>query len=75
MSDNNVLRITCEDLKRLMDSGEKVVLIDTRESGEYHADHIQRAVNIYYNLLGDPQERELMLSALPGDILLIPYCA
>jgi rhodanese-related sulfurtransferase len=75
MSDNNVLRITCEDLKRLMDAGEKVVLIDTRDSGEYHAGHIQRAVNIYYNLLGDPQERELMLSALPGDILLIPYCA
>jgi rhodanese-related sulfurtransferase len=74
MSDTNVLRISCEGLKRLMDTGEKVVIIDTRKSKQYQSGHIQGAVNIYYNALGDPQERELMLSTLPGDILLVPYC-
>ena len=75
MSNDSVLRISCEELKRLIDNGEKVVLIDTRESNEYGAGHIKGAVNIYYNILGDPQQRELMLSALPGDILLVLYCA
>jgi len=75
MSDETVARISCEELKQLMDTGEKVVVIDIRETSEYRAGHIQKAVNIYYNVLGDPQERELMLSALPGDILLVPYCA
>ena len=74
MSDTNVLRISCEGLKRLMDTGEKVVIIDTRKGNQYQSGHIQGAVNIYYNALGDPQERELMLSTLPGDILLVPYC-
>ncbi len=73
--DSNIRRISCEELKRLMDSGEKVVIIDTRENTEYSAGHIQGAVNIYYNALGDPQERELMLSVLPGDTLLVPYCS
>jgi rhodanese-related sulfurtransferase len=57
-----------------MDTGEKVVIIDTRKSNQYQSGHILGAVNIYYNALGDPQERELMLSTLPGDILLVPYC-
>lgn len=69
------MRISCEELKRMVDAGEKVVLIDTRKSEEYHANHIPRAINIYYDILGDPQERELRLSVLPGDILLVPYCA
>jgi rhodanese-related sulfurtransferase len=75
MSNESVQRISCEELKRLMDSGEKVVIIDTRQNIEYSDGHIHGAVNIYYDALGDPQHRELMLSALPGDILLVPYCA
>ncbi len=75
MGNDGVPRISCEELKRLMDMREKVVIIDTRESSEYSTGYIQGAVNIYYNILGDPQERELMLSALPADILLVPYCA
>ena len=75
MSDDKVLRITCEELKQMLDRGEKVVIIDTRGNSEYHAGHIRKAVNIYYNAVGDPQERELTLSVLPGDTLLVPYCA
>jgi 3-mercaptopyruvate sulfurtransferase SseA len=75
MSDNTVTRISCEEVKRMMDAGEKVVLIDTRIKDEFTIGHIHGAVNIYYNVLGDPQERELTLSVLPGDTLLIPYCA
>lgn len=66
--------ITCEELKKLMDAGEKVVIIDLRGSGAYNHYHIKGAINIPYNAAGDPLEREMMLSTLPGDAWLVPYC-
>lgn len=74
MEINEVPRITCEALKQLIDKGEKVVIIDTRKNSAYNAEHIEGAVNIYYNPAGDPVEREMILSALPGDKLLVFYC-
>jgi rhodanese-related sulfurtransferase len=74
MDKSDVPRITCEDLKQLFDSGEGVVVIDTRDSGSYGRDHIKGAINIYYNPAGDPIERELPFMALPGDRLLVFYC-
>ena len=67
-------RITCEELKQLIDNGEKVVIIDTRKNSGYNAEHIKEAVNIYYNPAGDPVEREMTLAALPLDTLLVFYC-
>lgn len=75
MSNDSVLRISCEELKQLIDAEERIVIIDTRESTEYSAGHIHGAINIHYSVLGDPMGRELMLSALPGDTLLVPYCS
>jgi rhodanese-related sulfurtransferase len=74
MENNEVPRINCEELKQLIDQGEKVVIIDTREYGSYHAEHIEGAVNIYYNPLGYPPDREMTLAALPADKLLVFYC-
>jgi rhodanese-related sulfurtransferase len=71
---NSVPRITCQELKHLIDSGERVVIIDTRESRAYTEQHITGAVNIFYNPLGDPMDREIRLSALPTDALLTLYC-
>ena len=67
-------RITCEELKQLMDKGEKVVIIDMRENTAYNAGHIKGAVNICYDPLENPQEREMRLSVLPQDTLLVLYC-
>ena len=64
---SGVPRITCQELKQLIDSGEKVVIIDTRDSRAYTEQHITGAVNIYYNPFGDPVEREIRLAALPAD--------
>ena len=74
MEINEVPRITCEELRQLIDKGESVVIIDTRKSSGYNADHIKGAVNIYYNPSGYQMEREMMLSALPLDILVVFYC-
>jgi rhodanese-related sulfurtransferase len=74
MNTNEVLRITCEELKPMMDRGEPVVVIDTRKTSEYNTDHIKGSINIYYNPSGESMERSLMLSALPLEALLVPYC-
>ena len=74
MEINEVPRITSEDLKQLIDKGEKVVIIDTRKNNIYNEEHIKGAVNIYYNPAGDPVEREMTLTALPADKLLVLYC-
>ncbi|MBN1189375.1 MAG: rhodanese-like domain-containing protein [Dehalococcoidales bacterium] len=74
MDVNETPRISCEELKQLMDRGEKVVVIDTRDSASYEAEHISGAVNIYYDPSGNSMERDLMLSGLPPDSVLVPYC-
>jgi rhodanese-related sulfurtransferase len=74
MGTNQAPRISCEELKQLIDRGEKVVIIDTRDSTSYEAEHITGAVNIYYDPSGNSMERDLMLSGLPADSLLVPYC-
>ena len=74
MEYNDVPRITCEDLKQLMDEGETVVIIDTRANTSYNEEHIKGAFNIYYNPAGDPMDREMIFTALPSDKLLVIYC-
>ena len=59
MEINEVPRITCEELKQLIDKGENVVIIDTRKSSGYNAEHIKGAINIYYNPAGYQMEREM----------------
>jgi len=70
----SVLRISAEDLKGMLDAGEEVVVVDTRDSMSYNYGHIQTAVNIYYDPTGDPMGREMILVALPMDKLIVLYC-
>jgi rhodanese-related sulfurtransferase len=74
MDVNQVPRIECEELKKLIDQADKVVVIDTRDSTSYGAEHIAGAVNVYYDPSGNSMERDLLLSGLPQDSLLVPYC-
>jgi rhodanese-related sulfurtransferase len=74
MNIDDVPRISCEELKPLIDQGESLVVIDTRKSLDYQAEHIKGSVHIYYDPSGDSMERELMLSALPLETLLVIYC-
>jgi rhodanese-related sulfurtransferase len=74
MDINEVTRITCEELKPMIDRGENLVVIDTRKSTDYQTEHIKSAVNIYYDPTGDSMEREFMLSTLPLETLLVIYC-
>jgi rhodanese-related sulfurtransferase len=74
METDDVALITCEELKQLMDEGRKVVVIDTRQSSAYDIEHINGAINIYYNPSGNPVDRMMILPALPSDAMLVFYC-
>ncbi len=67
-------RVSAEELKQMIDKGEDLVTIDTRDGGSYDAGHIKGAINIYYNPTADPMERQMMLIALPMDKLIVTYC-
>ena len=74
MENDNIERMTCEELKERIDNNERPLVIDTRESGQFMAGHIPGAVNVSYSAAGDPMEWEMMLSALPGGRLTVIYC-
>ena len=74
MDTDDIERITCEELKRLRDEGQKVAVVDTRQASAYDIDHISGAINMYYNSAGDPMDRILMLPALPSDGISVFYC-
>lgn len=69
-----VLRITAEELKQLLDEDADIVIVDTRDSISYNYGHIPGAINIYYDPNGDPMTREMTLVALPMDKLIVLYC-
>ena len=70
----HIPRITVEELRQMVDKGEDIVVIDTRDSGSYDAGHIKGAINIYFDPTADPTERQMMLMALPMDKLVVTYC-
>ena len=70
----NLPRISAEDLKKMIDQKEDVVIVDTRDGGSYGAGHINGAINIQYDVTSDPMQRQMMLIALPMDKTLVAYC-
>ena len=74
MEDYEIPRISCEELEQLMDKGEKLVVVDTRDKGSYDVGHITGAINITYDASGNPTGRKMTLTALPVDRLIVTYC-
>ena len=70
----NLPRISAEDLKKMIDQKEDVVIVDTRDGGSYGAGHIKGAINIHYDVTSDPMQRQMMLIALPMDKMVVAYC-
>jgi len=68
-----VPRIAAEEVQRLFKDG-KVVLVDTDDSESYEAEHIKGAVNIAFDPTAEARAQDQMLSALPGDRLIVFYC-
>ena len=63
-------QITAEDAKKIMDSGEEHIILDTREQDEFDAGHIPGAILIPYTEIENKAE-ELMPNK---DSLILVYC-
>lgn len=69
--------ITCEELKKMMDEGADLVLVDTRLESNYKRDpHITGAINVPDTALPPMTEQviEIKLMALPWDQTIVFYC-
>jgi 3-mercaptopyruvate sulfurtransferase SseA len=64
-------RITCEQLKKMMDDGEPLVVVDTRQQFFFNMGHIPQSINILYEPFNESPEG---LLTLPKDRLIIFYC-
>ena len=65
---SQVPRISAQELKKLMDEGADIVIVDTQDERVYHFGHIKGAINFPWA----PTIREPI--NLPRDKLLILYC-
>ena len=67
-------RISCEDLKQMIDTKQDVVIVDTRDALSYEDAHIPTAINVYYDPIADPTTRQMTLVALPMNREIVIYC-
>ncbi len=63
-----VPRITPQEVKTLLDSGEQILFVDTRSRGEWGEVHIPNALSIPY------EEVEARYGELPKDKMIVLYC-
>ena len=63
-------QITAEEAKKIMDSGEKHIILDTREQDEYDEGHIKGAILIPYTEIDNKAEEMLP----DKDKLILVYC-
>ena len=63
-------QITPQEAKRIMDSGEEHIILDTREQNEYDAGHIPNAVLIPYTEIENKAEEMLP----DKDVQILVYC-
>ncbi len=69
-------RITCEELKQLIDKEDDFVLVDTRAEISFKGEHLKGAINIPGTPVPPLTEQMIKtkLSMLPGDKLIVFYC-
>jgi hypothetical protein len=67
-SKDQVPRISAEVLKNRLDSGEDILIVDSRSVAEFQNRHIVGAISVPYN------EVESRLAELPKDQEIVFYC-
>jgi len=64
-----VPRIRAQELKGLLDAGEKVVIVDTRARSSYEQQHVEGAISLPL------PETEARQGELPRDSRIVFYCS
>ena len=70
-ADKNIPRINIQDLKKMMDKGEEVTIIDVQPKAIYDKSHIKGAVSIPWK----SQLRTEDVFSIPAGIPIVIYCA
>lgn len=65
-----VRECTVDDVKRKMDAGEKFILVDVREDGEWAADHLPGAIHLGKGVIERDIEKTIPDTSAP----IILYC-
>ena len=77
-ADPSMPRITSEDLKLQLDSGEEIILIDSRSEYKLKMGYLPGAISIRYAINspypGEEEEMDGKLAALPNDKMKVLYC-
>jgi rhodanese-related sulfurtransferase len=77
-ADPSMPRITSEDLKLQLDSGEEIILIDSRSEYKIKMGYLPGAISIRYAINspypGEEDEMDRKLAALPNDTMKVLYC-
>lgn len=68
-----ISRITCEQLKQMIDTGSDFILIDTRSDKSFKLDHLPGAIDITLNG-SQPEWLNAQLAAIPEKKIAVFYC-
>jgi rhodanese-related sulfurtransferase len=74
ISHPEVPRIPAKELAQMIRKKANIVIVDTQPADGYQMWHIPSAVNIAFDALGDPMDRQLRLMELPADKPIVIYC-
>jgi rhodanese-related sulfurtransferase len=70
-----VLRIPALEVKEMLGKKADFVIVDTNPTDFFDVWHIPTAINIpYIKMMDNPENRKIMVSALPKDKLIVLYC-
>ena len=70
-----IARITCQELKRLMDKKAKITIVDARSIGAWESEHIPGSCCIPpADSSVDQDTRRDQVTAFPPDTLIVLYC-
>ncbi len=69
-----VQRMPAKELVQLLKKKADIVIVDTQSVDGYEMWHIPSAINITYDAMADPMNRQLMLMELPVDKPIVIYC-
>jgi len=63
-----------KELVQLIRKKADIIIVDTQASDGYQMWHIPSAINITFNPLADPADRQLRLMELPNNKPIVIYC-
>ena len=69
-----VPRMPARELAQLIRKNADIIIVDTQPADGYQMWHIPSAINITFDAMADPSDRQLRLMELPANKPIVVYC-